>query len=94
MIENYVNATAFTTMVKINLEYNFWSRTGNVFACIIFPIYLVNLATWSYKGEMDSLAKETADKFDSTVKYKLIYAIGQKYDHMVAEAEKKNNFVE
>ena len=76
MIENYVNATAFTTMVKIDLEYDFWSVTGNVFAYIIFPIFLINLASWSYEGQMDSLAKEIADKFDSSVKYKLMYAIG------------------
>ena len=76
MIENYVNATEFTTMTKINLEYGFWTRTGNVFACIIFPIYLINLATWSYKGAMDALAKEVANKFDSTIKFKLMYVIG------------------
>ena len=76
MIENYTNATSFATMVKIDLEFSFWEHTGNVFAYIIFPIFLINLASWSYEGQMDSLAKETADKFDSSVKYKLMYAIG------------------
>ena len=83
-----MKAKKFTYEAKLNLNDGFWSVTGKVFASIIFPIVLVNLATWSYTSAINELAESFSTKFDTTVKYKITNDLCRHYDEMVLDFEK------